>query len=205
MGTWVGDVAELPDELPGPVPPAQPARVSLRVEVGVAALVVVVLAVAGVGVGFVWSTVSRHVPVVIGTDGPRVQAGGGDDVLFAAEGTFALIGIVTGLLCGIGIWYAARRWRGPLLLGAVAFGGLAGALVAWQVGRNLGLAQYQELLRIAEVGREFSRPVNVRAKGLLVIQPLVATAAYVVLAFWTSQPDLRQPDSGVNGGTQPPA
>lgn len=195
VDTWSGGVAELPGELPSPLSVREPAPVSARAEVGIAVITVAVLAALGAGVGAFWAAVSPHVAVVISADGPGVQPGGGEE-FFAGEGVFALIGIAIGLLTGFAVWYTARRWRGPLVLAAVFAGSLAGALVAWQVGRHLGLAHYQELLRSSDVGRAFTKPVDVRSKGLLLFQPTVATAVYLFLAGWTGRPDLRPRASG---------
>lgn len=194
MGTWPGDVAE-PGELPRSLTVLPGPRTSPLVEAGVAAITVAVLSVLGAGVGLAWAGVSPHVVIRIAADGPRLQPQSGEE-FFVAEGLFALIGLAVGLLTGVGLWYVLRRWRGPLLLAALIIGGLAGAAIAWQVGRHVGLAEYRELLRNPEVGSEFSRPVDVKSKGMLLIQPLAAAAAYVVLAFWTARPDLGSPRSG---------
>ena len=195
MGTRAGDdVAELPGELPGRVPVGQPPRGALVAELGVGVLAVVILAVLGVGVGCVWAVVSPHVAVVITADGPNWRPNSGDE-FFAGEGAFALIAIAVGLLSGIAAWFAARRWRGPVLLAGLVVGSVAGALIAWQVGRQVGLSAYKDLLDSTDVGREFNRPVEVRSKGILLLQPLAAAVAYVWLACWKIQPDLRDPGS----------
>lgn len=188
METWAGGVAEIPGELPGQLA-VPPRSLVSRSEIGVAGILVGVLAILGVLIGLLWSVVSPHVGVVITADGPNVQPNGGDE-FFAAEGVFGLIGIVAGVLTGLAWWHGARRWRGPILLVGLVAGGLAGSLVAWQVGRHLGLAHYRELLRSPEAGREFSKPVDVRSMGMLLVQPLAAALTYVWLACWTVRPDL---------------
>ncbi len=188
--TWAGDLAELPGELPGTQPADQPPRKPFRKELAAAASTAVVLAILGVGVGLVWSAVSPQVGVVITADGPSLLPGSEDDY-FAGEGVFVLIAVVVGLLSGVTTWYVVRRWRGPALLVALMVGGLAGALIAWQVGHHLGLAQFRALLQSTDVGREFHRPVDVRSRGILLVQPLAAALAYVLLASWTVRPDLQ--------------
>lgn len=188
--TWPGGVAELPGELPGQVDVMPPSRSNWAAEVGVAAITGVVLAILGAGVGAFWAAVGPHVAVVITADGPNWKPDGGDE-FFAGEGAFALIAIAVGLLSGIAGWALGRRWRGPILLAGLAVGGFAGALVAWQVGKHVGLSAYQDLLKSTDVGREFNRPVEVRSKGMLLLQPLAAVVVYVWLACWKVQPDLR--------------
>lgn len=185
----MGDVAERPDELSDQVAAAQRSRPFSRAELGVAAIIVAALAILGVGVGLLWTAISPHVAVVITADGPSWQANGGDE-FFAGEGAFALLSIVLGLHSGIAVWFAARRWRGPILLIALVIGSLTGALIAWQVGKHVGLDAYRELLRNTDVGREFERPVEVRSKGMLLLQALSATATYLWLACWKVHPDL---------------
>ncbi len=190
MEAWGGAVAERPGGTPGSPAPEKHPLVSRR-EVGVAVAAVGALALLGVAVGALWTAVSPHVGVVITSGGPSFQPNGGDE-FYAAEGVFGLISVVMGVLSAVATWYGLRQWRGPMQLLALVLGGLAGAVVAWQLGRSLGLSQFQELLRSTDVGREFNRPVDVRAKGFLLVQPLVAAMVYVWLASWMAQPDLGQ-------------
>jgi hypothetical protein len=161
-----------------------------------AAVTIAVLAVVGVGVGWLWSSLSPHVHVVVSAGGPDLENYGSDE-FFAGDGSFALIGAAAGLLAALVLWWLGRRWRGPVQLAGLALGGLACGLVAWQVGRHLGLQHYHDLLRTAGVGRRFTKPVDLRGKIVLVAQPFAAVTAYLILASWVAQRDLRVPAASV--------
>jgi len=165
-----------------------PAPASSR-DVPAALFLLAGLALLGVGVGLLWSALSPPVQVIITRAGPDL-ANYGSDEFFAVDGTFALIGAAVGLLTGVAVWFAARRWRGPVLMGALVLGSLACGLVAWQVGRQVGLGHYHSLLHSTDVGRRFSKPVDLRSKVALIPQPFFALAGYLVLAAWVARPDL---------------
>lgn len=195
MEPWAASVAQPPDEVAPPPTLRQRLKVPAA-EVRAAAVALAVLTVVGVGEGLLWSVVSPRVGIVITSAGPDVRPNGADG-FFAGEVTFALLGIALGIVLALVVWYAAGRWRGPVLLLALVLGALAGAVLAWQVGSHLGLSHYREMLRSSDVGREFTKPVELRAKGMLLLQPMAAALTYVMLAAWRVQPDLRpQPPAG---------
>lgn len=182
METWI-DHGELDEEA------VAPPRPSASADVRVALIVVAVLAVLGVGLAFLWSAVAPHVPIVITPAGPDLVHYEGDE-FFAGDATLVLITLGAGLLAGAAAWWVVPSARGPLTLIGLAVGSLAGAVVAWQIGRHLGLAEYHRLLHSTDVGRTFGKPVDLRAKGVLFVQPFAAVLAYVFLASWDSRPGL---------------
>ena len=212
------DVVGIDADLPGrpDQSPPPPARRRLRnYEIYAAVCTVLALCAVGAGLASVWSAVSPKVSVVATADGPTIQPGGGEE-FFAGDGMFLLLGLIAGMLTGAVLWYAASRWRGPVLLVGLAVGGVLSSLVAWQLGRHIGLAEYQELLSGADAGRRFDRPVDVRAHGVLLAQPISAVATYVVLAGWaarraSSAPAVREAAPGepapraAAGTSSPPA
>ena len=77
-------------------------------------------------------------------------------------------------------------------------------LLAWWVGRHIGLDEYHRLLTEATPGTEFGKPQDLRAKrfgldhgfipqvrGLLQVGPFAAAATYTLLAGWSKYPSLR--------------
>lgn len=169
--------------------PRPPRRWFLRGELRAALLAVLALAVAGVPVGAIWSLVTPHVRIVITAAGPDLLTYE-TDAFFAGDGSFFLMGLAAGLVAGAVGWLL-RRYRGPVLLAAVVLGSLVGAVVAWQVGRHAGLAHYHQLLHSTQVGRQFDKPVALRGKSVLLAQAFMAALTYLVLAVWSSRPDLR--------------
>lgn len=153
------------------------------------------LGLVGTVMGVLWSAVSPPVHVVITAVGPDL-ANVGSDELFAVDGTFALIGATLGIVVGVAVWFAARRWRGPVLVVGLVLGSLLCGLVAWQVGRRVGLGHYHALLHSTDVGRRFTKPVDLRSKVALVPQPFFALAGYLVLAAWVARADLGRRATG---------
>jgi hypothetical protein len=169
--------------------------------------VAVVIALLGVPLGLLWGVVSPHAPVVVTRDG-AVLAGFRQEVFVAADGTFALIGLLAGLVVGAGV-YLWRRARGPWVAIGVALGSLAGGYVAWKTGHQIGLDDFRRLVEDGRIGQRFVRPVDLRAKGVLFVQPLVAVIVYVLAAGWSRFDDLGRVDAGDAGpsfgaGGEPP-
>ena len=177
---------------PAPVAVSRPPRLA-RGELRTAAALIVVLAGVGALIGLLWSAVSPHVQVVITPSGPDL-ASYESDTFFAAEGTFLFLGLGVGLLAGVATWLL-RRYRGPVLLGALVIGCLIGSYLAWQVGSHLGLAHYDQLLHSTDVGKRFGKPVDLRGRGVLYAQALAGAVIYLVLAAWSARPDLHRGDS----------
>jgi hypothetical protein len=176
--------------------PSFRAAFSLR-DVRSAARVALVIALLGVPLGLLWAVVSPHAPVVITRDG-AVLADYRQEVFVGADGTFALIGLLTGVVVGAAV-YLWRRARGPWMALGVALGSLAGGYVAWKTGHQVGLDEFRRLVEEGRNGQRFVRPVDLRAKGVLFVQPLVAVIVYVLAAGWSRFDDLGRVDAGDGG------
>ncbi|WP_308291157.1 DUF2567 domain-containing protein [Micromonospora sp. DH13] len=199
----------------GPVPSERrPGRV-----IGVALGAAAVLTALGVPLGLLWAAVAPDTPVVKTAEG-AVYAQPQPEQPIAADGWFSLLGIGFGVLAALALWVLLRRRRGPVGLLAGAAGGLGAALVAWQVGRRVGLSAYERLLASAPDGQAFTKPADLRAGGLhrlfdllplpygnLLLPAFGVAVTYTLLAGWSRWPSLRpepEPDlSWVYAG--PPA
>ena len=95
-----------------------------------------------------------------------------------------------------------RPW--PAGLVAVALGSVGAAVVAWQLGRRVGLAAYDRLLASAPVGDSLAKPPDLRAGGVewlfdvvpvvrggLLLPAFAAVVTYTLLAGWSRWPSLR--------------
>ncbi|SCG37558.1 Protein of unknown function [Micromonospora halophytica] len=163
------------------------------------AVTVLGLTALGVPLGLLWAAVAPDTPVVKTADG-AVYGQPQPEQPVAADGWFSLLGLGFGVLAAIGLWVVLRRRRGPAVLGATALGGLGAALVAWQLGRRIGLATYQRLLETAPDGQAFTKPADLRAGGLewfvvpygsLLLPAFGAAVTYTLLAGWSRWPSLR--------------
>jgi hypothetical protein len=181
-------------------------RASVRWRDVVSALVVtLVLAASGLVTGVLWAWMAPHVPVLMTSNGPILAEYYGESA-FGAQAIYGAIGLVVGAVLGP-VTYLVRRARGPIMLIGLAAGCLAAAWVAWKVGAWVGRDHYRDLLHHAANGRRFGMPVNLDAKGLMFLEPLVAVLGYVVVAAWSHSADLgvsgapyRKPRHGTGSG-----
>jgi hypothetical protein len=187
----------------GPVfgPVASPRRPG-RALAGAAGVVLVIVAL-GAPLGLLWSALAPALPLVKQEDGATAVQPAPEE-LIAADGWFSLLGLGFGLLVAIAIWLLLRRYRGPVGLIAVGLGGIGAAVVAWRVGRQIGLDAYQRALESAPVGTLFTKPPDLRAggfewlfgfvpvvRGNLLLPAFGAIMMYTLLAGWSRWPSLR--------------
>lgn len=172
----------------------------------VAAAVVATVAVAALGIplGLLWAAVAPDVPVVVTERGP-VFGDPQPEQLVAADGWFAILAVPFGVLVAAASWLAGRRrLRGVPALVALTAGSVGAGLVAWGLGRRLGLASYRDALAAAEVGADLARPPDLvvaeagwwppHVLGVLLVPALAAVGTYTLLAAWSRFADLQPPD-----------
>jgi len=161
-----------------------------------------VLAVVGLGIpfGLLWTTLAPDVPVLV-AHGDVFYAEPQPEQLMAADGWFLLLGLPVGVVAAVVMWLIARPYRGLPGLVLLSLGAIGCGVVAWWVGRQVGLASYQELLAAAETGTQLSRPPDLRwaqlsgwpprATGVVLVPALAAAITYTLVAAWSRDPDLR--------------
>jgi hypothetical protein len=158
------------------------------------------VAVLGVPFGLLWTAVAPDVPIIM-TDGGPVYGVAQPEQLVAADGWFAILALPVGLLAAAGVWWLARPVRGLPGLVAVTVGAVGTGLVAWWVGRQVGLADYDSTLAAAQAGAELDQPPDLavvefdwwppQVLGVLLVPALAAAATYTMLAAWSRFPSLR--------------
>ncbi|MEV4809993.1 DUF2567 domain-containing protein [Micromonospora avicenniae] len=160
------------------------------------------LAVLGAPLGLLWAAVAPGTPVIKATLG-AVYAEPQPEQPIAADGWFSLLGLGFGVLAALALWFVLRRRRGPVGLASAVLGAFAAAVVAWQVGRRIGLAEFDRLLATAPEGQAFSKPADLRAGGIdwlfgvlpvphgnLLLPAFGAAVTYTLLAGWSRWPSL---------------
>jgi hypothetical protein len=188
--------AALPDLAAGRVP--APVRTS-RVAVLQVATTVAVVAL-GLPLGLLWAVVAPDVPVRV-TDGGLSFTDAQPPQVVAGDGWFALLSVPFGILAAVGVWRWGRHVRGVGALIAVAVGMFGAGVLAWWVGRQLGLAGYEAALSQVAPGTVLERPRDLRVvqaswwppmvTGVPMIPALAAAVTYTLLAAWSRFPDLR--------------
>ncbi|WP_435829811.1 DUF2567 domain-containing protein [Micromonospora costi] len=175
------------------------------------------LAVLGVPLGLLWAAVAPDTPVVKTPDG-AVYGLPQPEQPIAADGWFSLLGLGFGVLAGLALWFVLRRQRGPVGLVSAVLGAFAAAVVAWQVGRRIGLGTFDRLLVTAPDGQAFTKPADLRAGGIdwllgvlpvphgnLLLPAFGAAVTYTLLAGWSRWPSLRPeplPDAGLSWASE---
>jgi hypothetical protein len=177
---------------PGWPPEAPPRRPWHRTALA-AVLTALIIAALGAPLGALWHFLSPTVPLIdIGQNGIVVNDPSPEEYI-AAEGWFTLLGFGFGLLVAIAAWMLLRRFRGPGLLLGVTVGALGAALVAWQVGRQIGLGAYERWRDSAATGATYHAPPDLHAHGTLLVPAFAAVIVMTLLAGWSNDPDLDQP------------
>ncbi|MQA26208.1 MAG: DUF2567 domain-containing protein [Micromonosporaceae bacterium] len=176
-GGWFADSRVLPD----------------RSEIVSALLVAMALAALGAAAGLLWQWLTPGAEVLMTRDGP-MHADPHAETYFGDDAVFALLGLALGVLAALGCWFLARRHRGPAQLVGMVTGCLLGAVVAWQVGRQIGLADFYQSIEQAEPGETFRRPAKLAAHGVLGLQGFASVFTYTLLAGWSRWPGLRRPE-----------
>lgn len=142
-------------------------------------------ALLGAPAGLVWFAVAPR-PELTRTPHGTAYANPEPHALIAADGWFAGVTAVAGLLCGVGAYVAARdrldgRLRDVAVLVVLTISGLAGSLVTWRVGQAVGHTGFHDRLRSAQPGTHVLGALQLHAMGVLVAWPLVAVVAFAVL------------------------
>jgi hypothetical protein len=200
----VTTTAIAPDQVPDPAPLPGRDR-GRRRELLIALAVAVTLTVLGLPLGLLWRAVSPKVEFVM-TEAGATTVQADPEGFVAGDGWYVLITFAVGLLAAIAVWALVRGRRGPLMLLGLVVGSVAGAVLTAWLGQHIGYGHYRQLIAHAPVGAHFLRPPSVRAgsvglwlgflprvQGTVLVQAVAAAMAYLVLAAFHAEPELRQP------------
>ncbi|HKC29502.1 MAG TPA: hypothetical protein VKB75_15920 [Jatrophihabitans sp.] len=175
-----------------------------RADLRIALQVVLVLAALGAALGLVWAwwagPQQRAYVLAPGQLYPFDET----ERMAAADGRYLVIVAAVGLVASVALWWWRAANRGALLLVALIVGGLAGAaLTAW-IGYLSGGGTYS-----GKRGTTIAHlPLSLHMRGLLFIEPALATMVYGLLAAFAARDDLDRADPvrdrlSVRAGRQP--
>jgi hypothetical protein len=173
---------------PPPFEPGPPASgywrgwPEVRTDIRASVRLVLVLALTGIPAGLAWWALAPRAVFRITEAGPEPVGSPSDELLMADDAVFVLVLAVVGLLAGAVAWRLRRR-RGVATAVAVAIGGVATAVVAWQLGEVLGVGPTEA--QIADVGARVTTSLTLGSPAALAVAPFMAVLAYVVGAVTT--------------------
>ena len=136
------------------------------------------MAVLGLVCGFIWAQVVEPAQLI------RFETGVGQDELqlsrvFDADGWYALIAAVAGLLAGLG--FGLWRTRDPLATVLLALAGcVAAALLMWRLGHLLGPDNPAAMLQQAPVGTHADVPLKRPEWPIFLAWPVSALSGMLV-------------------------
>jgi hypothetical protein len=163
-------------------PPRKPEWVTAAVAVGA-------LAVTGAALAPLWVHLAPRLAFRVDQPGRAMPVVPEAEEYVGADGRFVFITLIVGMIAGLACWLV-RRSRGPLVLLALAVGGILGAVITWRLGLRIGTG-YQPA-DLQHVGEIVYQPLTLRAKAALVVEPFAAVLVYLLGVGFTARNDLGQ-------------
>lgn len=148
---------------------------------------IVALAAIGAAVAPLWVHLAPRLAFRVDQPGRALPVVPEAEEYVAADGRFVLITLVIGVLAALVCWLV-RRSRGPLIMVALAAGGLLGAIVTWRLGLRLGTGYQPADLQV--VGKVLYQPLTLRARAALVVEPTAAVVVYLLAVGFSARNDL---------------
>ena len=178
-----------PQGSPGYAAPDRPDQPWVsRGDLRAAVAIVVVLAVSGVLLGLVWQAISPRTRGFVLL--PHAIVPEESESLIATDGRFWLLTAGVAIVVSVAAWFH-RSSRGPVVAVALAAGGLLGALLTDLVGRATGGGASGGALHST-----ITMQVTVHARGLLLVEPVLALFVYEIFVLCAKRDDLGRAAQG---------
>jgi hypothetical protein len=169
-----------------------PAANRTRADVTAFGIIVVASVLLGAPAGLIWSRVAPHLTVTVDKDGVRADNLESTKAFIGADGSYLVIMLVMGLICGGFAWWLARR-SGPFTVAALVVGGVLAALIAASIGVRPGQAHAIAALKEGTsfrgttdlfLGVRHGDGTRLRAPWAAVGWPVGAMLVFVVGGLW---------------------
>jgi hypothetical protein len=180
-------------------PPARPARwwPPTRREIRTALALILGMVALGAALAPAWAALAPRLAYRVVQPGRALPVVPEAEEYIAADGRFVLLTLGAGVLAGLVAW-SLRRTRGPVMLVALAVGGLLAAAVTWRLG--VALAPGYRAEELQEVGRTVYQSLRLGALAALVVEPFAAVLVYLAGAGFAARTDLGRPDPPAPSG-----
>ncbi|OIV38376.1 hypothetical protein BIV57_06070 [Mangrovactinospora gilvigrisea] len=144
-------------------------------------LVLIGSAVLGVAAAGFWLWLAPRVPLVATSDHLVYMQDAEGEQTVGQDGVFVLVTAAFGLLCGAAV-VAWKRRGGVALVLALALGGVAGAVVCWQLGMVWGPGDnIAAAAKAAGLNHPFPAPFRLQATVALLVWPIGALVSNLAL------------------------
>lgn len=167
------------------------------------AVVVAACLVVGAIVGLIWEQITPRVPLLATQEGV-FQTSPETETSIALDGWFAVCGVIAGIvLAPLAFWRFRRQGVATAL--ALTVGGLAGSYLAFKVGVRLGPDGIMEQVRRIGLGKRFDQPLDLKAKGVLLLWPIASMVIFLGLSAGFAPADREEPVAGPGPYGWPPS
>ncbi|MEU4174402.1 ABC transporter permease [Streptomyces sp. NPDC026589] len=168
-------------------------------EIRQAAVVLVLVALAGIVLGLLWLWLAPRVPLISDDTAVFLENSEGEEAI-GADGTFVLLALGFGALSAAAVFWRLRR-GGVLVVVGLALGALLASLVAWRVGIWLGPSS-DVVARAREAGQgvTFDAPLELHSVGVAVLAwPFAAMGIHLLLTAAFGPRDVEPDWTGYSG------
>ena len=173
----------------------------VRADLRSSVVLVLVLALTGIPAGLLWWALAPRADFRVTDTGPEAITQVSGELLVADDAVYALVLLGVGLLAGAAAWFLRRR-RGVATVLALALGGCAAAVIAWQVGELLGAGPSEA--ELADVGARVTTSLTLGSPPAMALAPFGALLAYVAAVLYARDDGLgRTADPSPAGTDQP--
>jgi hypothetical protein len=173
---------------PAPYPWLRPRpTVTIKKDLLPAVSLVLLLASAGMAIGWLWSRLAPPQRFVV-LDDRSVPLPVESYHRFDDLAVFAVLGLAAGVVTGVGVWLMRQR-RGPVMMLAAVLGGTAGAIIAQWLGTTWADARYL-LPATTKIGDIVTKAPVIESGLAIITWPLATALTYGVFAAWNGMDDL---------------
>lgn len=166
--------------------------------------------VFGVALGLLWLWLAPRVPVYANDGAVYLKDAEGEQVA-GIDSTFMLLSAALGVISAILVFWRFRK-GGVLVVIGLALGSFAGSVIGWRLGVWLGPQDLVSHAKAVGNNKVFDAPLDLHAKGALLVWPIVATLAHlgITTAFGPHDPepephwDTPAPGTSTPGTPAPP-